>query len=217
MVEPVQGEGGIRPATPEFLKGLEALCRERGALLVFDEIQCGLGRTGKMFAFQHSGVVPDILTLAKPLAGGLPDGCDPPRRSRSRAPSRSATTARPSAATPSAPRPRSPCSTTSRSRASSTTSAARGLYLVRGLKKLARKHKGAIAEVRGLGLMIGVEFRGEAAPVLKGLQEKGILAVKAGDKVLRLLPPLVVKRARDPAAPRGARRGPGDGRRRRQA
>ena len=74
MIEPVQGEGGIRPATPEFLKGLEAICRERGALLVFDEIQCGLGRTGKMFAYQHSGVVPDILTLAKPLAGGLPMG-----------------------------------------------------------------------------------------------------------------------------------------------
>jgi acetylornithine/N-succinyldiaminopimelate aminotransferase len=72
--------------------------------------------------------------------------------------------------------------------------AARGLYLVRGLKRLARKHKGQIAEVRGLGLMIGVEMRGEAAPVLKGLKEKGILAVKAGDKVLRLLPPLVVKR-----------------------
>ena len=77
MIEPVQGEGGIRPATPEFLKGLEAICRERGALLVFDEIQCGLGRTGKMFAFQHSGVVPDILTLAKPLAGGPADGRDP--------------------------------------------------------------------------------------------------------------------------------------------
>ena len=74
MLEPVQGEGGIRPATPEFLKGLEALCRERGALLVFDEIQCGLGRTGKMFAYQHSGVVPDMLTLAKPLGGGLPMG-----------------------------------------------------------------------------------------------------------------------------------------------
>ena len=74
MVEPVQGEGGIRIATPEFLKGLASLCRERGALLVFDEIQCGLGRTGKMFAYEHSGVVPDILTLAKPLAGGLPMG-----------------------------------------------------------------------------------------------------------------------------------------------
>ena len=74
MIEPVQGEGGIRPATPEFLQGLEAVCRERGALLVFDEIQCGLGRTGKMFAWQHAGVVPDMLTLAKPLGGGLPMG-----------------------------------------------------------------------------------------------------------------------------------------------
>ena len=80
MVEPVQGEGGIRPASPEFLRGLEALCRERGALLVFDEIQCGLGRTGKMFACEHSGVTPDILTLAKPLAGGAAHGGDPPPR-----------------------------------------------------------------------------------------------------------------------------------------
>ena len=72
--------------------------------------------------------------------------------------------------------------------------AARGLYLVRGLKKLGRAHKDKIADVRGLGLMLGVEFRGEAAAVLKGLREKGILATKAGDKVLRLLPPLIVKR-----------------------
>jgi acetylornithine/succinyldiaminopimelate/putrescine aminotransferase len=72
--------------------------------------------------------------------------------------------------------------------------AARGLYLMRGLKKLGRRHKGAIAEVRGLGLMLGVEFRGEVVPVLKALRERGILAVKAGDRVLRLLPPLVVRR-----------------------
>ena len=72
--------------------------------------------------------------------------------------------------------------------------AARGLYLKRGLDKLARKHKGAIADVRGLGLMLGVETKGDAGPVLKGLKDKGILAVKAGSNVLRLLPPLVVKR-----------------------
>ena len=85
--------------------------------------------------------------------------------------------------------------------------AARGLYLLRGLKKLARAHKDKIADVRGLGLMLGVEFRGEAAPVLKGLREKGILATKAGDKVLRLLPPLDREARRDPPAARGARRG----------
>ena len=77
---------------------------------------------------------------------------------------------------------------------------------MRGLKKLARAHKDKIAEVRGLGLMVGVEFRGEAAPVLKGLREKGILATKAGDKVLRLLPPLVVKRGDIRTLPGGARR-----------
>src|SRR5207247_7385318 len=74
MVEPVQGEGGVRLAEPRFLQGIAALARERGALLICDEVQCGLGRTGKMFAFQHAGITPDILTLAKPLGGGLPLG-----------------------------------------------------------------------------------------------------------------------------------------------
>jgi acetylornithine/succinyldiaminopimelate/putrescine aminotransferase len=91
-------------------------------------------------------------------------------------------------AIPSAPPPRSPCP------GFVDDIAARGLYLMRGLKKLAKAHKDKIAEVRGLGLMVGVEFRGEAAAVLKGLREKGVLATKAGDKVLRLLPPLIIKR-----------------------
>jgi acetylornithine/N-succinyldiaminopimelate aminotransferase len=194
MIEPVQGEGGIRPAAPEFLKGLEAVCRERGALLVFDEIQCGLGRTGKMFAFQHSGVVPDILTLAKPLAGGLPMGAILLKESLAGAlkVGDHGTTfgGNPVCAA-------AALAVLDHLEAPGFIDdiAARGLYLVRGLKKLARKHKGAIAEIRGLGLMIGVELQGEAAPVLKGLKARGILAVKAGDKVLRLLPPLIVKRS----------------------
>jgi acetylornithine/succinyldiaminopimelate/putrescine aminotransferase len=193
MIEPVQGEGGIRPATPDFLKGLQALCRERGALLVFDEIQCGLGRTGKMFAFQHSGVVPDILTLAKPLAGGLPMGAILLREdlaSHLKVGDHGTTFGGNPVCAAAA------LAVLDHLEAPGFLDdiAARGLSLVRGLKKLARNHKNAIAEIRGLGLMLGVEFRGEAAPVLKGLKEKGILAVKAGDKVLRLLPPLVVKR-----------------------
>jgi len=193
MIEPVQGEGGIRPATPELLKGLQAICRERGALLVFDEIQCGLGRTGKMFAFQHAGVVPDILTLAKPLAGGLPMGAILLREDLAGAlkVGDHGTTfgGNPVCAA-------AALAVLDHLEAPGFVDdiAARGLYLMRGLRRLARKHKGTIAEVRGLGLMIGVELHGEAAPVLKGLKEKGILAVKAGDKVLRLLPPLVVKR-----------------------
>jgi acetylornithine/N-succinyldiaminopimelate aminotransferase len=74
FVEPVQGEGGLRVAPPEFLQGLADLCRERGALLVSEEVQCGLGRTGKLFAYEHAGIRPDMLTLAKPLGGGLPLG-----------------------------------------------------------------------------------------------------------------------------------------------
>jgi predicted acetylornithine/succinylornithine family transaminase len=194
MLEPVQGEGGIRPATPEFLKGLEAICRERGALLVFDEIQCGLGRTGKMFAYQHSGVVPDMLTLAKPLGGGLPMGAlllkeslAPALKVGDHGTTFGGNPVCAAAALAVLDHLEAPGFV--------DDIAARGLYLMRGLKKLARAHKDKIAEVRGLGLMVGVEFRGEAAPVLKGLREKGILATKAGDKVLRLLPPLVVKRA----------------------
>jgi predicted acetylornithine/succinylornithine family transaminase len=193
MIEPVQGEGGIRPATPEFLKGLQAICRERGALLVFDEIQCGLGRTGKMFAFQHSGVVPDILTIAKPLAGGLPMGAILLREDKAgvlkvgdHGTTFGGNPVCAAAALAVLDHLEEPGFV--------EDIAARGLYLTRGLKKLARKHKAAIADVRGLGLMLGVEFRGEVAPVIKALREKRILAVKAGDKVLRLLPPLIVKR-----------------------
>ena len=193
MLEPVQGEGGIRPAAPEFLKGLEAICREKGALLVFDEIQCGLGRTGKMFAYQHSGVVPDMLTLAKPLGGGLPmgalllkDSLAPALKVGDHGTTFGGNPVCAAAALAVLDHLEAPGFV--------DDIAARGLYLVRGLKKLARAHKDKIADVRGLGLKVGVEFRGEAASVLRGLRAKGILATKAGDKVLRLLPPLVVKR-----------------------
>ena len=193
MVEPVQGEGGIRPASPEFLKGLQALCRERGALLVFDEIQCGLGRTGKMFAHEHSGVTPDILTVAKPLAGGLPMGAILLREDLAPAikvgEHGSTFGGNPVAAA-------AALAVLDRLTAPGFLDdvGAKGLYLTRGLRRLARKHKGVVVDVRGMGLMIGVEFSGPAAPVVKGLRERGILAVKSGEKVLRLLPPLVVKR-----------------------
>ena len=194
MVEPVQGEGGIRPATPEFLRGLEAVCRERGALLVFDEIQCGLGRTGKMFAHEHSGVVPDILTLAKPLAGGLPMGAILLREDLAPAikvgDHGSTFGGNPVAAA-------AALAVLDRLTAPGFLDdvGAKGLYLTRGLRRLAKRHKAAVVDVRGMGLMIGVEFSGPAGPVVKGLHERGILAVKSGEKVLRLLPPLVVKRS----------------------
>ncbi len=194
FAEPVQGEGGIRPATPEFLRGLASLCHERGTLLVFDEVQCGLGRTGKMFAYQHSGVVPDILTLAKPLAGGLPMGAillKEELTSFLKVGDHGSTFGGNAVCAAAA------LAVLDHLEAPGFIEeiAAKGLYLKRALEKLARKHKGQIAEVRGLGLMIGIETKGPAAPVMAGLKEKGVLAVKAGDRVVRLLPPLVVKRA----------------------
>jgi len=194
MVEPVQGEGGIRPATPGFLKGLASLCRERGALLVFDEIQCGLGRTGKMFAYEHSGVVPDILTLAKPLAGGLPIGAVLVRDTLAPAikvGDHGSTFGGNPVAAAAALAVLDHLTTPG----FLDDLGARGLYLLRGLRRLAKRHKGAVVDVRGVGLMLGIELRGEAGPVVTGLRERSILALKAGTHVLRLLPPLVVKRS----------------------
>jgi predicted acetylornithine/succinylornithine family transaminase len=192
LIEPVQGEGGVHPAPAEFLRGLARLCHERGALLVADEIQCGLGRTGTLFAYQHAGITPDILVLAKPLGGGLPLGAVLLREDLAGALAvgdhGSTFGGNPVAAAAS-------LVVLERLAAPGFLErvARNGMRLMRGLKALARKQPRAIAAVRGLGLMVGVEFHGPAAPVLAGLRERGILATKAGERVLRLLPPLVIR------------------------
>lgn len=192
FVEPVQGEGGLRPASVEFLQGLRKICTERGALLVADEIQCGFGRTGKMFAYQHAEITPDILTVAKPLGGGLPMGATLLGEefvSKLHVGDHGSTFGG-----------NPVCAAASNAILDRLTApgfvegiAKKGAQLERGLKKIARKHKAQIADVRGQGLMQGVEFRNDASPVVKGLKERGILTIKAGEKVLRLLPPLVIK------------------------
>ncbi len=192
MLEPVQGEGGIRPASPEFLRGLRALTRERGALLAFDEVQCGLGRTGKLFAYQHAGVVPDILTLAKPLGGGLPMGATLLREDLAPAIAvgdhGSTFGGNPVAAAAS-------LAVLERLTAPGFLDGVvrRGEQLARGLRRIARARPDAIAEIRGLGLMLGIQLTRDATPVVKGLRERGVLATKAGDDVVRLLPPLVLR------------------------
>ena len=110
MMETVQGEGGIHPASDEYLRGLRRLCDERKLLLVLDEIQCGFGRTGKWFAYQHAGITPDVVTLAKGLGGGFPIGAIVARQARSPPCSSPGPTARRSAATRSRARPRRPWS-----------------------------------------------------------------------------------------------------------
>jgi predicted acetylornithine/succinylornithine family transaminase len=194
VIEPVQGEGGVHVVRPEYLAGLSRLCRERGALLVADEIQCGLGRTGKLFAFQHAGVTPDVLVLAKPLGGGLPLGAVLLREDLAGALAvgdhGSTFGGNPVAAAAALAVLARLTAPAFLPRVERT-----GRRLIRGLTSLARRHRQAIAEVRGLGLMVGIELRGPAAPVVAGLRERGVLATRAGERVLRLLPPLVVRPA----------------------
>ena len=192
FVEPVQGEGGLRVAPPEFLQGLADLCRERGALLVSEEVQCGLGRTGKLFAYEHAGIRPDMLTLAKPLGGGLPLGAVLLREELAPAIAvgdhGSTFGGNPVAAA-------AALAVLDRLTAPKFLDkvAQKGAYLRKGVNLLARKYPGVV-QVRSQGLMVGIELQTTALPVVKALREQGILVTRAGDNVVRLLPPLIVKR-----------------------
>jgi len=193
FIEPVQGEGGIRVAPDDFLQGLSDLCRDAGTLLVSDEVQCGLGRTGSLFAFQRAHVRPDIVTLAKPLGGGLPLGAVLLREDLAGALSvgdhGSTFGGNPVAAA---------AALVVLGKITSPGFVAKiekkGKMLRHGLLALQRKYANQIADVRGTGLMFGVELHGPAGAAISGLRARGILATKAGDNVVRLLPPLVIKR-----------------------
>jgi predicted acetylornithine/succinylornithine family transaminase len=190
VVEPVQGEGGIHPATPEFLHGLRALCDEYGATLIFDEIQCGLGRTGKLWAHESSGVTPDIMTLAKPLANGLPIGAILMTEDVAATVGygeHGSTFAGGPLVTRAAgvvfdriARPEFLAAV-----------AANGSYLCESLSELNSPHVG---EVRGAGLLVGVDLDIPAAEVIAAARAKGLLIINAGEKTLRIAPPLIVTR-----------------------
>ena len=194
FIEPVQGEGGVRVAPPDFLHGLADICREARTLLVSEEVQCGLGRTGTLFAYQHAAIRPDMVTLAKPLGGGLPLGAVLLREEITGAigvgDHGSTFGGNPVAAA---------AAQVVLDRLTSEGFLGKvqkkGAYMLRALHAMQRRYPDQIHEVRGVGLMAGIEFTGSAAPVLKALRANGILATRAGDNVLRLLPPLVVKRA----------------------
>ena len=157
LLEPVQGEGGIHPLTPAFLAAARALADELGALLVLDEVQTGMGRTGTFFCFEQLGVRPDAVTLAKGLANGLPIGCLLVADELGAARSSPATTAARSAATRSRARRPSPSATRSTTSCSPVVRAT-GALLARGLAKLP-----GVVEVRGLGLLLGAELDRPAA------------------------------------------------------
>jgi acetylornithine/N-succinyldiaminopimelate aminotransferase len=188
ILEPVQGEGGVHPANPEFLRALRDACDKVGALLIFDEVQCGLGRTGKLWAHQHAGVEPDIMTLAKALGGGLPMGAAliTDKVAQHIEPGDHASTF---GGGPIVAR----AAQVMLKRISDPTMldhvTAMGDLLIERLSELNSPH---IKEVRGLGLMLGVELDQDAKPIIQAGYKHGLILINAGPNVLRLVPPLIV-------------------------
>jgi acetylornithine/N-succinyldiaminopimelate aminotransferase len=192
IVEPIEGEGGILPATAEFLQGLRELCNERHLLLICDEVQCGLGRSGTLWAYEQSGIKPDVMTIAKPLAGGLPMGATLVTEDVA-----SAIAQGDHGSTFAAGPLVSSVAQVVMRRVSQPSFLAHvrevGEYLGAGLRRLAQ-HKPIVSEVRGRGLMWAIELTEDAAPYVTKGYEQGVIMTMAGQKVLRLLPPLVIQR-----------------------
>ena len=190
LLEPIQGEGGVRVPSPGYLRGVRELCDKTGALLAFDEVQTGLGRTGTLFAHEHDGVTPDIMTLAKGLGNGVPIGamgCTE-RVSAGFAPGAHAATFG-----------GNPLSTAAAVATMEVltgagfveAAAAKGERLFAGLRAMAAKHP-KVTDVRGRGLMAGVECAEPVTPAINALLDAGIICGPAGPHVIRFLPPLIV-------------------------
>jgi acetylornithine/LysW-gamma-L-lysine aminotransferase len=187
ILEVLQGEGGVYPATAEYIEVARRICDERGVLLIVDEIQTGFGRTGKLFAIQHYGVTPDLLTCAKSLAGGLPMGALLIGRNvKNLTPGVHGSTF---GGNPLACAAALAALSVIEEEDLPGQAAAKGKYLMEKLQELNSPN---IREVRGLGLMIGIEMKQKVAPYLKALQDRRIIALNAGMTVIRLLPPLVI-------------------------
>jgi len=192
LVEPVRGEGGVMVPSDDFLPGLREICDEKDVLLIFDEVQTGFGRTGKVFACEHWNVVPDVLCLAKSVAGGIPMGATFARHDVMAAFQRGEHSstfsgnplvcAAASAAIDVLVEERLP-----------ERAATLGRYFKDKLEGLQEKHR-IVREVRGLGLMLGMELRFDVYNILLGCMDRGVLVLDAGRNVLRFLPPLVIEK-----------------------
>jgi predicted acetylornithine/succinylornithine family transaminase len=191
ILEPIQGEGGIYPATPAFLKGIRALCDQHQAVLIFDEIQCGLSRTGKLWAYEWSGVAPDIMTLAKPLGGGLPIGAIllTDKIGSAMEPGDHGSTFAANATI---------CAVAevvfdklSDEKMLKHVNEA-GAYLGEKLEALKAEFPALITDVRGRGLMWGVDLKGDTSKAVNKGYEHGLILVSAGENTLRFVPPLIV-------------------------
>ena len=194
MLEPIQGESGINVPSQEYMQGVQALCRKHGILLIADEVQTGLGRTGKCFGFQNFGIEPDIISLAKAIGNGVPMGaivaktevadCFQPGDHASTFGGTPIATAAGIAA----------CSILLDD-AFLAQVRETGEYFRAQLGAIAERHAGLIKEVRGLGLMIGCELTGSSKAAVAELLKQGVLVNSIGDHVLRFVPPLIISKA----------------------
>jgi len=194
LVEPVQGEGGMQPASADYLRGLRQVADEFGLLLFFDEVQSGMGRTGKLFAHEWAGVKPDIVATAKGLGGGFPIGC-------------CLATAKVAAAfvpgvhgstfggNPLAMAVANAVLDVILAEGFLARVSHMGLLLRERVEGLVRRYPGVFADVRGQGLMLGLKCVGSNAEMVEALRQAGLLTVPAGDNVVRLLPPLIIEEA----------------------
>jgi acetylornithine aminotransferase/acetylornithine/N-succinyldiaminopimelate aminotransferase len=193
LVEPVQGEGGVNVPAADYLPGLRRLCDEAGILLILDEVQSGMGRTGKLFAYQHWGVEPDILTLAKALAGGIPMGAMLAREAvaASFVPGAHASTF---GGTPFVSAVALAVVTTMLADDLPGNAARVGKYFLDRLQGLRAAYP-VIRAVRGKGLILGMEVAVPARGIVAACMERGLLVLTAGDNVVRFVPPLILTEA----------------------
>jgi len=191
LVEAVQGEGGVIPATPEFMQGVRALCDEHGILMLCDEVQCGMGRTGRWFGFQHFDVEPDAFSLAKALGSGYPIGAivTRPHLADVFQPGKHASTFGGSPLACAAALATIQAIDDEKLLDHAT---AMGDRFKNGISAMAPRYE-HIKDVRGLGLMIGIELDQAAKPIVDKLTENGLISVATGAHVVRFLPPLNVK------------------------
>jgi acetylornithine/N-succinyldiaminopimelate aminotransferase len=194
LIEPVQGEGGLRPALPAFLKALRELCDRHGMLLVLDEVQCGVGRTGKFFAHEWAGITPDIMAIAKGIGGGFPMGaCLATERAAKGM----------TAGTHGSTFGGNPLATAVGNAVLDIIIAdgflervqKAGLLLKQKLARLKDEHPSVIEDVRGSGLMMGLKCKVANTDLVNAALDQKLLVIGAGDNVVRLLPPLIVNDA----------------------
>lgn len=194
LLELVQGEGGVHPASTDFVTELYEWCKSNDILLMIDEVQTGIGRTGEWFSYQHYGIVPDVITLAKGLGSGFPIGAmlateavaaafSPGSHGTTFGGNQLATTAG--------------MATLLEMEQQNILSHVKAMseYLLDALKDIAKQYPHQIKGVRGLGLMVGLEMTGEVSGYLKAAQQKGVLLLQAGPNVIRLLPALIIQKS----------------------